>query len=134
MTDIVQRLIKSDSFTRPIGAEFAACDAIDEIEALRAEIAALRSGDTCARQCEGTAYRLECRTLRARVADLERQNKAARDDWFSWDERREGLEKDAARYRWLRDNYGAHAAYSAAWFNQNDPALFDSDIDAEMKG
>ena len=79
MTDIIERL--RIAATHELVSDDIALEAADTIEALRTEIAALRSGDTCARQCEGTAYRLECRTLRARVAELE---------------------KDAARYRWLR--------------------------------
>jgi hypothetical protein len=35
-----------------------------EIESLRAEIAMLRIGDTCARHCEGTAYRIEAQNLK----------------------------------------------------------------------
>lgn len=41
--------------------------AANEIERLRAEVAMLRTGDTCARQCEGTAYRIEVQRLRARL-------------------------------------------------------------------
>ena len=33
-----------------------------------AEIAMLRTGDTCARQCEGTAYRIEARSLKRQLA------------------------------------------------------------------
>lgn len=40
----------------------------DEVERLRAENALLRSGDTCARQCEGAAYRIELRRLAAKLA------------------------------------------------------------------
>lgn len=40
----------------------------DEVERLRSENALLRSGDTCARQCEGMAYRIEARRLAARIA------------------------------------------------------------------
>ncbi len=35
-----------------------------------AEIALLRTGDTCARMCEGTAYRIEARQLKAQVERL----------------------------------------------------------------
>ena len=40
--------------------------------------------------------------LIARVAELQRQNEAQKDEWLSWDAKRAALEKDAARYRWLR--------------------------------
>jgi hypothetical protein len=36
----------------------------DEIARLRSEVAMLRTGDTCARHCEGTAYRIEAQNLR----------------------------------------------------------------------
>lgn len=39
--------------------------ALAEINNLRAENSMLRTGDTCARLCEGTAYRIELRKLRA---------------------------------------------------------------------
>lgn len=41
-----------------------------EIERLKSENTMLRTGDTCARQCEGTAYRIEARSLKAEVARL----------------------------------------------------------------
>lgn len=40
--------------------------------------------------------------LIARVAELERQNEAQKDEWLSWDAKRTALEKDAARYRLVR--------------------------------
>lgn len=40
--------------------------------------------------------------LIARVAELERQNEAQKDEWLSWDAKRSALEKDAARYRLVR--------------------------------
>lgn len=40
------------------------------VEALCAEIAELRDRDTCARQCEGTAYRIEARRQRHRAEAL----------------------------------------------------------------
>lgn len=49
-----------------------------EIDALKQEIAALRTGDTCARHCEGTAYRIEAgklkrenERLKARIGKME---------------------------------------------------------------
>ena len=44
-------------------------EAAEEIERLRAEVEMLRQGDTCARQCEGTAYRIVARQMRAVLAD-----------------------------------------------------------------
>lgn len=37
--------------------------------------------------------------LIARVAELERQNEAQKDEWLSWDAKRAALEKDSARWR-----------------------------------
>lgn len=41
----------------------------EAIEALIAERDMLRTGDTCARMCEGTAYRIEARQMRSVLAD-----------------------------------------------------------------
>lgn len=43
--------------------------------------------------------------LIARVAELERQNEAQKDEWLSWEAKRAALEKDAERYRWLQCFY-----------------------------
>lgn len=58
--------------------------------------------------------------LIARVAELQRQNEAQKDEWLSWEAKRAALEKDAARYRWLRDTgdatwrpFGLREGYSA---------------------
>lgn len=45
-----------------------------ENDALRARVAELGSADTCGRVCEGTAYRLEARSLRAKVDELQADN------------------------------------------------------------
>ena len=42
----------------------------DRAEKAEASVALLRAGDTCARQCEGTAYRIEVRSLQARIETL----------------------------------------------------------------
>ena len=42
----------------------------DEIERLQSESEMRRTGDTCARQCEGTAYRIRARQLEAENAQL----------------------------------------------------------------
>lgn len=42
----------------------------EALEALIAERDMLRDGDTCARQCEGTAYRIELRRLQREMPDL----------------------------------------------------------------
>ena len=59
----------------------------EEIERLKSENALLRTGDTCARHCEGVAFRHEAQRL---TKDNER------------------LKEDAERYRFLRDedNWG----------------------------
>jgi len=44
----------------------------------------------------------------------------------------EACRVDAERYRWLREAEGAHAAYSAAYFNAKTPAEFDADIVSAM--
>lgn len=43
---------------------------LKEIDRLRAEVSMLRTGDTCARQCEGTAYRIESRQQKRRADAL----------------------------------------------------------------
>lgn len=40
--------------------------------------------------------------LVARVAELERQNEAQKDEWLSWEAKRVELERGAARYRMVR--------------------------------
>lgn len=49
-------------------------EAADEIERLRAELAMLRTGDTCARVCEGTAYRIESSRFRAALEEIANAN------------------------------------------------------------
>lgn len=44
----------------------------------------------------------------------------------------EALRVDALRYRWLRDDAGASAVFSAAYWNTDTPADFDAAIDAEL--
>ncbi len=41
-----------------------------QLSAAQQEIAALRTGDTCARHCEGTAYRIEARRLKSENEQL----------------------------------------------------------------
>ena len=61
--------------------EWATKDVLEmrkQLSAKDAEIAMLRTGDTCARQCEGTAYRIEARSLKRQLAaahDLLRQSR-----------------------------------------------------------
>lgn len=50
-----------------------------KIAALEAENAALRTGDTCARMCEGQAYRIEARRLKGENAALQELLQEARD-------------------------------------------------------
>ena len=42
----------------------------DRAEKAEASVSLLRTGDTCARQCEGTACRIEARSLQARIETL----------------------------------------------------------------
>ena len=61
----------AEQATEAIGnAQFiaAAHDMADLIRELLAENERLRTGDTCGRMCEGTAYRIEAQRLRARAA------------------------------------------------------------------
>ena len=45
--------------------------AADRIKSLIAERDMLRTGDTCARHCEGTAYRIELQRLRREIAAID---------------------------------------------------------------
>lgn len=71
----------------------AARSAADEIERLQAEnaalVEALRTKDSCARQCEGAAYREEAKRLKLENAALLAQLKEAA--------------KDTSRLDWLAD-------------------------------
>jgi hypothetical protein len=49
----------------------------DMIESLLAQIEMLRTGDTCARHCEGTAYRIEARRLAIEIERLHEALKLA---------------------------------------------------------
>lgn len=42
---------------------------------------------------------------RAEFDALQKQMESQKDEWLSWQAKREGLEADAARYRWLKDNH-----------------------------
>ena len=42
------------------------------------------------------------------------------------------LRKDAERYRWLRDEEGAHAIFSALYFNTQTPEQLDAELDAAI--
>ena len=41
--------------------------------------------------------------------------------------------KDAERYRWLRDEEGAHAIFSALYFNTQTPEQLDAELDAAIE-
>ena len=45
----------------------------------------------------------ELRRLDRVNAELVAQNEAQKNEWLAWDSKRMSLERDAARYRWLRD-------------------------------
>lgn len=49
-----------------------------------------------------------------------------------WEAQAEKNEKDAERYRWLRDAAEAHSVFSAAYFNTSTSAEMDAAIDAAM--
>ena len=51
----------------------------EALESLISEIDMLRTGDTCARQCEGTAYRIDARQQRRRADALAATIRALRD-------------------------------------------------------
>lgn len=46
----------------------------------------------------------ELRRLDRVNAELVKQNEAQKDEWLSWEAKRKGLEREAERYRWVRDN------------------------------
>jgi hypothetical protein len=52
-----------------------------EIERLRAELAAVRSGDPCGRMCEGNAYRIEARRLAEELASKDKRLTAYENGW-----------------------------------------------------
>lgn len=52
-----------------------------QISALCDEIERLRTGDTCARQCEGTAYRIELRRLKRDLLAVLPANWQEDEDW-----------------------------------------------------
>ena len=76
-----------------------------------------------------------------RIEELERQLEEARkkidaqkDEWLSWEAKRKVLEKDADRYRWLRDLDHWPAPFASS--QSPEPvrgADLDSAIDAAMK-
>lgn len=41
--------------------------------------------------------------------------------------------KDADRWRWLRDEEGAHAIFSALYFNTQTPEQLDAEVDAAIE-
>ena len=43
------------------------------------------------------------------------------------------LLRDAERYRWLRDEEGAHAIFSALYFNTQTPEQLDGELDAAIE-
>lgn len=59
-----------EEFTAEVQAECSR--AATEIDRLREENAMLRTGDTCARQCDGTAYRIELWRARQTLAEIVR--------------------------------------------------------------
>ena len=55
---------------RPECIKAQRAELLGKVERQAAEIERLRTGDTCARMCEGTAYRIEARNLSAQVERL----------------------------------------------------------------
>ena len=51
----------------------------EEIERLKSENALLRTGDTCARHCEGVAFRHEAQRLKKQVQDMIQAKKKRND-------------------------------------------------------
>lgn len=62
-------------------SEHAARSAFADVKRIAAENTMLRQGDTCARQCEGTAYRIELCRLRADVMKVLPVNWREDPDW-----------------------------------------------------
>jgi len=60
---------------------------------------------------------------------LQLENQKA--EWLAWDEKRIALERDAARYRWLRDNPWPPILEADILLHRN--ARWDAAIDAAMK-
>lgn len=82
------------------------------IAELEQQVSMLRTGDMCARMCEGTAYRIGERQAKARVAELEALLVKANDSWLALSSiaapvADSAMAKDAERYRWIRDDEGA---------------------------
>ena len=75
------------------GAELepAVRELLTEIERLRHENEMLRDGDTCARMCEGTAYRVEARRLKQEVERLTRERDAQTENATQHFDRSNGL-------------------------------------------
>lgn len=79
----------------------------------------------------------ELRRLSAELEAARQQMEAQKAEWFVWDAKRKALEKDAERYRWLREYYspdiGRYASEMDLAFFENDDVL-DATIDAAIKG
>lgn len=82
-----------------------------QISALCDEIERLRTGDTCGRQCEGTAYRIEARRLLIR---------------------NEMLEQGAQRYELLR-TLSAHEFAELYRANISGAGMFDDLVDEKVR-
>ena len=83
--DLIDRLDDEADLCKQEGAHEVAdllWEAAKEMKQQAAEIARLRTGDTCARMCEGAAYRIEARQLRALLRECE----------------------DDVRYSWINSN------------------------------
>lgn len=70
---------------------------------------------------------------------LQNQMESQKDEWLSWQAKREALEEDAARYRWLRDRLAIEDIdrLVSEFFGTPDEAesvKTDAAIDAAMKG
>jgi len=93
--------------------------------------------------CETAAQEIE--RLREQLDSCVSFKKRQSDEWLSWAEKRDALELDAARYRWLRDVADADSGHPyvtihktndcGKWFNTWECGEgLDAAIDAAMKG
>jgi hypothetical protein len=95
------------------------------IKALEAEVTTLRDGDTCARQCEGTAFRIEARQAKARITALESERATLLHDV-------EIHARDAERYRFARENIREGHELPGSFYLSDSGAGWDKTIDAAL--
>lgn len=75
----------------------------------------------------------ELRRLAAENEALRKQIESQKDEWLSWAAKRKGLEKDAARYRFLCDFRGQRTELCFDGESYRGKVEFDAAIDSAMK-